>query len=118
MTIEFEGSPKKKPTKLGTVTTVDMQTGEVVEERRNAFTMLPPKGDVCQECGTDHGPDDPHNQQSLMYQYNFYGKNGRWPTWTDSMKHCPPAVRDRWRAALVAHMREKGLTVPDDLKDG
>jgi len=105
-----------RPKKLGTVTTVDAETGEVLEVRRNAMTLLPPAGDVCQECAVDHPFDQPHNQQSLYYQMRFYSTHGRYPTWTDSMSHCPAAVKAAWRAKLVEVMRANGLPVPDDLQ--
>jgi len=48
----------------------------------NSFALLPPAKDVCQECAVKHDPSAPHNQQSIVLPYtNFYGKNGRWPTW-------------------------------------
>lgn len=53
------------PRKIGTVKTVDAETGEVVSEKQNSLTMLPCASDVCQECATDHAFDQPHNQQSL-----------------------------------------------------
>jgi mannose/cellobiose epimerase-like protein (N-acyl-D-glucosamine 2-epimerase family) len=34
----------------------------------------------------------PHNQQSLYYQYAFFGEHGRWPTWKDAVAHCAPEV--------------------------
>lgn len=112
--IQFPTVPRKRPIKVGTVSTVDVQTEKVVSEKANAFTVIPPKHG-CPECGTNHVHDQPHNQQSLVYQYQFYGKNGRWPTWTDAMAHCPESVRTTWRKLLVETMRTKGLPVPDDL---
>jgi hypothetical protein len=52
-------------------------------------------------------PTQPHNQQSLAYQYDFYGKNGRWPTWADAMAHCDESVKAQWTAAL----KERGIAV-------
>lgn len=54
-----------------------------------------PEG-TCPECAVVHDPDQPHNQQSLAYQYKFYNKNGRWVTWTDAMEHCSPDVKKFW----------------------
>jgi hypothetical protein len=99
MSIEFKGEPKKS-FKVGTVQTVDVQTGEVVEERRNAFTLLPPGPGVCPVCATDHGHDQPHNKQSIYYQIAFQAAHGRYPTWSEAMSHCPPAVRAAWEAEL------------------
>ncbi len=67
------------------------------------FTLLPPPPNCCQECAVEHDPEQAHNQQSLHYQYYFYGKHGRWPTWKDAIAHCPPELQQKWRAALKAH---------------
>ncbi len=63
-----------------------------------------PKG-TCQECAVKHDPCQPHNRDSLAYQYKFYDKHGRWPKWEDAMAHCPENVKAYWRAAL----KEKGV---------
>ena len=44
-----------------------------------------PEG-TCTECATKHKTDQPHNRDSLYYQYNDYNKHGRWPTWKDAWK--------------------------------
>lgn len=106
------------PKKVGTVQTVNMQTGEVVAEKANAFTMLPPADEVCQECGVDHPWDQPHNQQSLCYQYSFFSTHGRWPTWSDAMQHCTPETQAIWKNVLIEQHRKHRLTVPDDLLTG
>jgi len=108
---------KRKPLKIGTVRTVNMQTGEAVSERRNAMTLMPCAPDVCQECAVDHPHDAPHNQQSIYYQMSFHATHGRWPTWSDAMAHCAPDVQTRWRAALIEELRAHGQRVPDDLMD-
>jgi hypothetical protein len=114
----FEGIPKKKPTKVGSVQTVDAETGEAVAgQKANAMTMLPPRPGVCQECAVDHKHDEPHNQQSLYYQMHFHARHGRWPTWTDAMAHCPDDVKAHWRRTLVERMTLIRMTVPDDLMD-
>ncbi len=107
-----------KPKKIGTMQVIDAQTGEVISERRNAMALVPPCGDVCQECGVDHPHDQPHNQQSLYYQMAFNATHGRYPTWSDAMAHCAPEVRAHWRKHLVEVMREKGLPIPSDLLEG
>ncbi len=71
------------------------------------WMMLKAPPDTCPECAVKHDPSQPHNQQSLTYQYDFYGKNGRWPTWADAMAHCAADVQDRWKAAL----RQKGVNI-------
>ena len=109
--------PKPHPIKMGTMQTIDMQTGEVKSEKRNAMTLLGPAPDKCQECAVDHAHDAPHDQQSLYYQMRFHATHGRWPTWSDAMAHCTEEVKTHWRRELVAMMREKGMTVPEDLMD-
>lgn len=112
----FKGEPKK-PTKVGKMTTVDMETGKVVAENRNAMTMLPPSPDVCQTCATDHPLDAPHNQQSIFYQMAFHATHGRFPTWTDSMQHCTPKVQKMWRKTLIEYLNKNKMPIPDDLAD-
>lgn len=62
--------------------------------------LLPPKEGSCPICATEHKPEMPHNQQSLYYQYRFYGIRGRWPTWADALAHCRDDVKlrllDEW----------------------
>jgi hypothetical protein len=103
------------PTKVGVRQTIDLDTGEVLDERRNSMMMLPPPEHVCQVCAVDHTHDQPHNQQSLHYQMYFHARHGRWPTWTDAMSHCSDPVKKLWRRQLVKHMQANGLTVPEDL---
>jgi hypothetical protein len=73
------------------------------------FTLLRPpmKEGQCPECAVVHHADEPHNQQSLFWQYSFREKHGRWPTWADALVHCTPEVRELWTAALAKH----GVTV-------
>jgi hypothetical protein len=65
------------------------------------FVLLPPKPGVCQECAVDHLEGDPHNKDSLYYQYYFYGKTGRWPTWNDAMEHCDEETKKGWSEELI-----------------
>lgn len=60
---------------------------------------------TCSECATKHPPEMPHNQQSLTYQYKFYDRHGRWPTWEDAMAHCSDEIKQLWKDAL----KEKGI---------
>lgn len=62
--------------------------------------LLPCAKDVCQECAVDHVPEQPHNQQSLYYQYKFYGEHSHWPTWKDAVAHCDEQTRAAWEAEL------------------
>ncbi|HIR26554.1 MAG TPA: hypothetical protein IAB84_01140 [Candidatus Choladousia intestinigallinarum] len=67
-----------------------------------------PEG-TCPECAVKHDPNQPHNKDSLTYQYKFYDKNGRWPTWKDAMQHCPEEVKAYWTNALA----ERGVTLDE-----
>lgn len=62
---------------------------------------------TCPECAVKHDPSQPHNRDSLAYQYKFYDKHGRWPTWSDAMAHCSDFVKEFWVKAL----REQGVEV-------
>lgn len=66
--------------------------------------MLPgiPKEGQCPECGVFHTPDQPHDRDSLRYQYTFYDKHGRWPSWVDAMEHCEADVKAFWTGELEA----------------
>lgn len=73
---------------------------------RHGMAMLGKVPDgACPECAVKHEPDQPYNRDSLAYQYHFYDKYGRWPTWADAMAHCPDEVKDFWTKAL----RERGV---------
>lgn len=63
-------------------------------------TLLPPKPGTCPICAVAHEPDQPHNAQSLYYQYRFRSVRDRWPTWADAVAHCKPEIRDVWKKLL------------------
>ena len=92
---------------------VDMQTGEIKEEREVEWHVMPidTSNGQCPECGRKHEPEWPHNQQSLAYQYHFRAQHNRWPTWLDAMAHCTPDMQTRWKEAL----REKGVIIGDEV---
>jgi len=73
----------------------------------NPWMLLPADPGKCPECAVEHDPALPHNQQSLFYQYDFYGKHGRWPTWADAMKHCTPEMQDK----CISELEKHGITV-------
>jgi hypothetical protein len=64
------------------------------------FMLGTPPG-TCEMCATAHKPEEPHNQQSLPWQYQFANKHGRWPTWADAIAHCPPEAQAKYKAFLV-----------------
>lgn len=92
----------------GTVTKVDMTTGEETHEPM-AWKVMPPAKDKCQICAVKHEPGDPHNAQSLYYQMVFNGNVGRAPTWADAIAHCEEHLREAWKAEL---RRMKAWTEP------
>lgn len=65
------------------------------------FSLLAPPPHLCQKCAVDHHPDQPHNNQSLYWQYWFREKHGRWPTWHDAMAHCSEEIKNRWIVELT-----------------
>ena len=69
----------------------------------STWTLLPPPMGVCSQCAKDHDPDEPHDAQSLHYQYAFYAEHQRWPNWHDAMAHCDPETRMNWIDALREH---------------
>ncbi len=71
------------------------------------WKLLPAAPGTCPECAVAHRPEDPHNAQSLSYQYSFYGQHGRWPTWTDAMAHCTEEMRARW----IEELRKMGVEI-------
>lgn len=101
--------------KVGKVQTINAETGEVISEKANAATLLPPSPDVCQICATDHPFDEPHNQESLYYQYRFRATHGRWPTWTDAMAHCTKDIQTVYRIDIIKLLKERGMDIPEDL---
>lgn len=66
------------------------------------FKLLPPAPGTCPECAVTHDPGDPHNKDSLFYQYHFYAEHGRWPTWTDALAHCDETTKMIWIRELTA----------------
>ena len=101
------------PTIKASMTTVNLATGEETHGTTD-WHLLPldtPNGE-CPECGRKHEPGDPHNQQSLHYQYSFYAKHNRWPAWADAMAHCTPETQAAWRAEL----EERGVKVDGEEK--
>jgi hypothetical protein len=72
-----------------------------LEKVGDGVVMLPPAPGKCTECAVAHDPRQPHNRDSLFYQYHFANKHGRWPTWGDAVAHCDQAMRKAWKAELV-----------------
>jgi hypothetical protein len=71
------------------------------------MTLLPPKKGACQECGSEHPPEFPHNPESLYWHTKRRLKGEEPPTWNDALAHCAPEIREAWVAAL----RERGIDI-------
>lgn len=56
----------------------------------------------CPECAALHESYEPHNRDSLFYQFKFYQEHGRWPTWIDAMAHCSDEIKEFWIRELKA----------------
>lgn len=91
---------------LGGAITVDTRTGKQTKSK-GTMHLMPAKDGTCEECATDHEAENPHNAQSLFYQYYFFNQHGRWPNWKDAMAHCTEEVKVAWTGAL----KEKGVRV-------
>lgn len=93
---------------------VDMTTGETVEAKTVPFNIVPPAPDACQVCGRrpNHDPAQPHDAQSLYYQYAFYALHNRWPTWRDAVEHCSDDVKAQWEK----HLRALGAWPVDEVQ--
>ncbi len=102
---------------VGSTVKVDMETGEAVPVEGGGFKMLPGPPGTCEWCCVEHDPGQPHNQQSLPYQMKFHTIHGRWPSWSDAMKHCTPEVQAEWKARLRVTLKEHDMEIPDDLKE-
>ena len=85
---------------------VDKRTGKEAPTKIT-MGMLPAAPGLCPECAVDHKPDQPHNAQSMFYQYKFYNEHGRWPKWKDAIAHCLPEVKSQW----IKELRARGQKV-------
>jgi hypothetical protein len=86
----------------------DLKTADGRPLRRvGSFSLLPAPPNTCSMCAVKHPENQPHNAQSLHYQYAFYSEHGRWPNWKDAMAHCTEEVKKLWTDTL----KEKGVDV-------
>lgn len=69
--------------------------------RQTSLRLLPPPKDKCPFCAVGHKPTDPHDAQSLYYQFRFQKAHGRWPTWADAIAHCGQFTAALWKQQLV-----------------
>lgn len=82
-------------------------------EREVSMTLLPPAPDKCQVCAADHGPEEPHNPESLYWAMarNMEGKPS--PTWEDALAHCDEDVQKASAEVLAKHGVEVTLPIPE-----
>lgn len=73
---------------------------EPLRQQPGILGMLPTKKGVCQECAIAHDPKEPHNAQSMFYQFKFYYSKKRWPDWRDAMIHCSDRTKKLWTQQL------------------
>lgn len=71
------------------------------------FALFPAAPGTCPECAVNHLPEQPHNQQSLFYQYKFYNEHGRWPVWKDAIAHCSEEIKAFW----LTELQNRGVEV-------
>lgn len=73
--------------------------------KQATWTLMPvdTSDGKCSQCAVVHGPDEPHSQPSLAYQYSFFAEHDRWPTWEDAMAHCSDELYERWREVLAEY---------------
>jgi hypothetical protein len=82
---------------------IDLNTGAVLEEKTADWHIITDiTGGRCEQCGKAHPPEAPHDAFALQYQYTFYARHNRWPTWADAMSHCAPDVQRAWKEELCA----------------
>lgn len=62
--------------------------------------LMPPHPSKCQYCAVEHDPKNPHDAQSLYYQFWFNNQYGRSPTWKDAMSHCTEEVKTAFTKKL------------------
>jgi hypothetical protein len=62
--------------------------------------LLPAKEGTCPMCATVHGPEMPHNAQSVFYGMRFKMEHGRDPTWADALAHCSRQMKQFWKSKL------------------
>ena len=86
--------PKTNKLKVKTI-------GITNDPSKEGFHLLPAKQGTCPECAVAHEPSQPHNQQSLYYQYHFYADHQRFPTWGDAMAHCTKEIQNVWKQELI-----------------
>jgi hypothetical protein len=70
--------------------------------------LMPPTGEVCSVCASNHEAHEPHNAASLRFHQWFAeqerrsGRVPREPTWDDAAEHCDRQTRQIWHELLVA----------------
>ena len=74
----------------------------IIEKGIKDMKILSAPPGTCLECAVAHEANQPHDKQSLHYQYTFYQKHDRWPSWRDAMAHCSDETKTIWSEELAA----------------
>ena len=77
-------------------------SGPVQDKTSGGWTLMPPGGDVCQTCATDHAVEEPHNPASLYWQTARAMADQPQPTWVEALEHCTDEVYAGWREVLTS----------------
>lgn len=90
----------------------DVESGEIIKRETAKFFIAPAPEGTCPECAVTHEPGQPHNAESIHYQYHFFAENNRWPNWNDAMAHCSQETKDRWikelaRLGIIVNQKAK-----------
>lgn len=84
---------------------------------KGGMSILMPPPNKCQVCAVEHDPKEPHNKDSLFYQFVYaQDHDGKSPTWEEAMAHCSQEVKQKWITALAQHGIIVELTPPSEQK--
>jgi hypothetical protein len=64
------------------------------------MTLLRPAPGLCDDCGRDHDPAQPHDALTLFWQTDRNMK-GLDRSWMAAMAHCTPEVQAHWVDTLT-----------------
>lgn len=74
-----------------------------MDEVHGPFLLPPLDPNVCKSCAVEHDPAMPHSADSLHFQYWWYSRYQKWPSWADAMFHCDEEVQRVTREVLERH---------------
>ena len=73
---------------------------KATEVKPQSMMLMPPPDGHCRICAVKHGPELPHNAESIFYQVRFEMRYKRAGTWADAIAHCTDDVRKFWEKTL------------------